>query len=560
MTGDSVTKPTESSELEQKLRQLRELFVAQLPARIDGLFSLNQRLAESVENQQSLTELLQATHSLAGAGGTFGYPRLSDQARILEHALARYLRNDKPLDESARQAISAGLEKLKELSLQGPEEEGPHPRPRSASMSPAVAGRTAQQNLLYIVGDDPLFAQELAVRLSRYGYQTECLHSASATSEALNRKIPCAMLIDVALQEGDTTGLDLVAGLVALRTHSVPLFFISERDDCAARLACLRAGGREYFTRPIDIARVVEKLDVLNSESTQASCRVLIVEDVEVLAQHYALVLRSAGHEVTIVNSVHLLFEALSHEKVELILMDLHMPECNGLEAAQMIRQIDDYVGVPIVFLSTESKIGEQLKAMKIGGDEFLHKPIRDDHLIAAVEIRARRFRNLRLLMVHDGLTGLLNHHTLDNELGRELSRAQRDNSEMAFVLLAIDHFKRINDQYGHRTGDKVLKSLARKLGQRLRKSDIIARYGGEQFAVILPSSTEQEVFSLIDDIRLDFSRLEQLHATGSFQVSFSAGIAYSRENKTQEEIVRAADSALYEARRQGRNRVVFAE
>ena len=549
-----------SNELEQKLRHLRELFRVQLPARMDGLFSLNQQLAESVKNQQPLIELHQATHSLAGAGGTFGYPRLSDQARILEHTLARYLRNDEPLDESARQAISAGLEKLLQLSRLSPEEEGLQHQSRVAPQPQAVADPTVQRNLLYIVGDDPLFAQELAVQLSHYGYQAECFDSAAATSEALNRKPPCAMLIDVALQEGDASGLDLVTGLVAFRLHSVPLFFISERDDCTARLACLRAGGREYFTRPIDVARVAEKLDVLNSEPTQASYRVLIVEDVEVLAQHYALVLRSAGHEVTIVNSVHLLFEALSRERAELILMDLHMPECSGLEAAQLIRQIDDYVGVPIVFLSTESKIGEQLKAMKIGGDEFLHKPIRDDHLIAAVEIRARRFRNLRSLMARDGLTGLLNHRMLNNELERELSRAQCDNSEMAFVLLAIDHFQRINDQYGHQTGDRVLKSLARNLGQRLRKSDIIARYGGEQFAVILPSSTEQEVFSLIDDIRLDFSRLEQLHATGSFQVSFSAGIAYSRENKTQEEIVRAADSALYEARRQGRNRVVFAE
>ncbi|MBC8211957.1 MAG: diguanylate cyclase [Gammaproteobacteria bacterium] len=545
----------QDSGLVEKLQQLKQEFRAQLPERMDKLQTLYQHLVTQPDNPGVLVELHKAAHSLAGAGGSFGYHQLSDQARILEHCLSKLISAPDSADKKDLEVIKQKLHKLVTLSLAEPELESETTK-IPLVFDPEYA-RAEAENLLYIVDDDQFFAHDLATRLTQYGYAVECYYSATEAARAVNRRIPFAMLIDVILPEGDTAGPDLVAKLAALKTYSVPLYFMSVRNDWEARLACVRAGSKEYFTKPVDINKLIDKLDQLRTQSNEDCYRILIVEDVEVLAQHYALVLRSAGHKVSIVTRVRFLFNTLTNEKAELILMDLHMPDCSGIEAAKMIRQIDEYVDVPIVFLSTESEVGEQLKAMKIGGDEFLHKPIRDDHLVAAVEIRAKRFRNLRTLMVRDSLTGLINHIALNHELERELARALREKTEMAFVMLDLDHFKNVNDQYGHQIGDKVLKTLARVLKQRLRKSDIIARYGGEEFGIILPSSPAFEAIKLIEKIRQEFSALEHFHETGSFNVSFSAGIAYSTTYHTLEDIVHAADNGLYQAKAQGRNCVV---
>ncbi len=544
-----------SKELNNKLNHLRELFKQQLPERISHIIETNKALKVEQTNATVLNELHKISHSLAGAGGTFGYHQLSEQSRVLEEYVNNLLFEKKIPGVNDLEIISEMVAELTELANHEPE---PNHIESNRLVSVKSDYKMADEdNLIYVIEDDKELALDLAAKLMQFGYKVECYHSATEAVAALKIRIPFAMIIDVILPEGPLAGPGFVTDLEVLRDCLVPLFFMSIRNDWEARLACVRAGSMEYFTKPIDINLLIDKLDLLSDLGHEDPYRVLIVEDVDVLAQHYALVLKGAGHDVTVVTDVRHLLENLTRQKAELILMDLYMPECTGIEAAKMIRQIDDYVDVPIVFLSTESEVGEQLKALKIGGDEFLHKPIRDDHLIAAVSIRARRFRHLRSLMVRDSLTGLINHIALSHELEREISRSTREKGELSFVMLDIDYFKGVNDQYGHQAGDKVLKSLARILIQRLRKSDIIARYGGEEFGLILPGTRAAEAFNIIDQIRQDFSLVNQYSDKGSFNVTFSAGISSCPKYTTVDDIVGAADNSLYQAKRRGRNCVV---
>jgi PleD family two-component response regulator len=137
-----------------------------------------------------------------------------------------------------------------------------------------------------------------------------------------------------------------------------------------------------------------------------------------------------------------------------------------------VLRQQEGYVGTPIVYLSTEEGIEEQIDAINAGGDEFLTKPIAPRHLVAAVAARARRGRVLATRIAYDGLTGLLNHSHLKQQVEIELSRAARERWEVAYAMIDLDRFKSINDAFGHAAGDRLLKSLARLLRQRLRSSD----------------------------------------------------------------------------------------
>jgi diguanylate cyclase (GGDEF)-like protein len=237
------------------------------------------------------------------------------------------------------------------------------------------------------------------------------------------------------------------------------------------------------------------------------------------------------------------------------------MPQCSGIELAQVIRQQDPFVSIPIVFLSAEDDTDKQLIAMSGGGDDFLTKPISAHHLISAVIARAIRSRTLRSEMIEDSLTGLLNHTRILEQLDLEIVRSKRNASPLSFAMIDIDHFKTINDSHGHPVGDRVIKGLARLLKQRLRKMDSIGRYGGEEFAIIFPQTEGKELLNKLEEIRRGFSKL--LHRSADplieFSATFSIGLAQLTDTiNTVDKMVQAADKALYMAKEQGRNCTVF--
>ncbi|WP_322512592.1 diguanylate cyclase, partial [Chloroflexus sp.] len=218
----------------------------------------------------------------------------------------------------------------------------------------------------------------------------------------------------------------------------------------------------------------------------------------------------------------------------------------------------DRYVGMPIVFLSAETNRSQQQSALLLGADDFLAKPISPEDLVAAIAARAGRARYVQRFLIRDSLTGLLNHQAVESELAREFARAERLQQPLSIAIIDIDHFKRVNDTYGHVVGDQVLRSFARLLQQRLRKSDLIGRHGGEEFLVALPNTSVIEARTLIDTIRNSFAALRHYGTSGMFSVTFSAGIAGYPQHRSQIGAMQAADAALYQAKRAGRNRVVL--
>lgn len=161
--------------------------------------------------------------------------------------------------------------------------------------------------------------------------------------------------------------------------------------------------------------------------------------------------------------------------------------------------------------------------------------------------------------MVRDSLTGLFNHTAIQDQLVLEVARANRQGISLAVAMIDIDYFKRVNDTYGHQAGDRVIKSLSRLLKQRLRETDIVGRYGGEEFVVILNNANGLVAVEVLDAIRKDFARLYHYAEGAEFSVTFSCGIADISCFNDALKLGDAADSALYKAKRLGRNRVVLA-
>jgi diguanylate cyclase (GGDEF)-like protein len=244
----------------------------------------------------------------------------------------------------------------------------------------------------------------------------------------------------------------------------------------------------------------------------------------------------------------------------DLILMDTAMPEINGTDLAKIIRQIDEYISIPIIFLSNDDDFNKRIEALDLGADDFLIKPIKASHLMAVVRSRLERLKSLQSYMVRDSLTNLLNHTTFRSVLSKEVSRCNRQNTRIALAMMDIDHFKNVNDMYGHSAGDRVLKSLARLLKQRLRGSDTIGRYGGDEFVTLLLDCEAEQAFKIMDEIRLIFSEIKFYpNDESNLSVTMSCGISTFPEFPNAQILSDAADQALYKAKDSGRNMIKIA-
>jgi diguanylate cyclase (GGDEF)-like protein len=214
-------------------------------------------------------------------------------------------------------------------------------------------------------------------------------------------------------------------------------------------------------------------------------------------------------------------------------------------------------MGLPIVFLSSETDRKKQFSAMRVGAEGFLTKPIEPDYLVTSVALRAERMRALRSLMMRDSLTGLFNHTAITQFLDSAIAAARRQKQTVCFAMIDVDHFKSVNDSYGHPVGDQVLLALARVLQQRLRQTDLVGRYGGEEFAVILHDVTLKKAEQIMQQLREDFSRVMFHAGSKDFFCTFSCGVSAFPQLDSMEAVREAADKVMYQAKHAGRNRVM---
>ena len=420
--------------------------------------------------------------------------------------------------------------------------------------------RTFLRTPIYIALNNQEFANRIISQLDFFGFRSISFEKTENLIHTSGQNKPETIVMDVDFGAGSLSGIDAAETLQAKHETPIPIIYLSEeKDDIQTRLRASRSGGEEFFFPTVDPGQLIEKIERYTHASPQDPYRVLVVDDSQSQARYIDNVLKKAGMQPFTITDPMKILLALEEFQPEIIIMDMYMPGCTGMELARVIRQQDRFHSVPIIYLSAEDDLNKQLHAMSQGGDDFLTKPIDPKHLTSTIHNRGRRARSLLALMIRDSLTGLYNHtHTL-HLLELELNKAKDKGQPLSFVMLDLDHFKKINDNYGHPMGDRVIKSLSLFLKQRLRKTDHIGRYGGEEFAVVLPNTGESDAKTIMSEIRERFSNLPQPHGNSSFTVSFSCGIATYQAGKIEgnaKEICEKADQALYQAKHEGRNTV----
>jgi len=491
-----------------------------------------------------LERLQISLRNLAGSGGTFGFPAVSDAAKRGEHLLTEALQQRLVWNDATQQLLATAFADLESAVNEARAADEPAPALKSAAEPRRILSYAPDSRLDY-----------LSTPLMEFGFQVHGVKRRQGLLRELHAPDLGAILADYSL----ACLQDLASARQELGSLP-PVVFCAEQDDFAARLAALRNGGRAFFLSPVDPGELLACLAELTMPVEGAHYRVLLIDDDTEVGGFHGLLLEKAGLKVRVVKRAADALPLLGEFSPEVIVTDLYMPDCDGLELAALLRQIPQAIGIPIIFLSSEQRLDFQMQAAHhSGGNDFLTKPVKPERLLAAVMSNAQRYRATRGLMARDSLTGLFNHSATHDLLETELLRARREKTPLSFALLDLDYFKRVNDGFGHTAGDRVLKSLAHLLTQRLRRSDIVGRVGGEEFGLILPATTAQDALRVLDDLRERFARLSHHGPQGEFRVELSAGVAELRAEEDAITLETRADSALYAAKRAGRNRVMTA-
>lgn len=544
-----------SDDIQDKLALLKQSYRDQLPAKIDEIkvAAVLPGAGDVSDIRLYLETLGRLAHKLAGSGATFGFPDISSTARNLEHACDSAL-NDQSLSFSgAEEATSSFL-----VSLMGAVEEALVDGTLDAGIDEFPEPEENAEKILLFISNNKEDAGRLTEEVENSGFAVSHLKHGIELECAINDRNPSAIVFDVSNGENDEAELLKIDQIRKQGAFDGPLVVMSDSGDFRFRLLAVRVKADGYIPKPFLTSDLIDVIDQHLIPAGADDFRILIVDDDQSTARFTEVILQGAGMIVTSLSEPERILDVLDDFGPELILMDLYMPVCNGQELAEVVRQQEIFAAIPIVFLSGEVNIEKQLTAMRSGGDDFLTKPIKPHHLISSIRTRGRRFRMLRSRMVRDSMTGLLNHTATHEFLDNEIARAYRNTTTLSVVAIDIDHFKSVNDTYGHAVGDQVIKSLSRLLRQRLRSNDVIGRMGGEEFAAVLSETGIDRAEDVFNGIRQAFSEIEFPSGDRKFSVTISCGISQYPVHTSSAGLLEAADRALYEAKNTGRNKVVL--
>jgi diguanylate cyclase (GGDEF)-like protein len=549
-----------SASLTKKLELLSDAYAARLDGKLTDLKAAVDVIAvdglsEIVKN--ALFDVRDQSHKLAGSAGSFGFVELGDAARNLEHFCQTFI--DFGSSPTASECLK--IRGLFEEVLNGTD------RSQCAQQSEtgleelnaddAGAEEASDNKNILLIESDVEQADLLKSGLGAFGYQVDVIDEPSMVQDAILSGRPAAVILDLEYSIGRTSTVEALREFQMSSNLDCPLIVVTGESDFETRLAAVRAGCNQLLTRPVRLTETVRLLDEMTAASEIMPERVLVIDDDTDILDYVKSTLELAGMIVETLSDPSMTLRVMDDFNPELLLIDLWMPQCNGKELAAVIRQMSENSGISIVFLSGETDLEIQSDAVSVGADDFLTKPIDSEQLVAAVRSRVKRFRVLRDLMTRDSLTNLYNHATTRQLLEAELSRARRSGGPVTFAMLDIDHFKVVNDTYGHRAGDAVIKALTGVLTHRLRKSDIVGRLGGEEFGAVLPDTSAAQARSVLESIRIAFEEVSQNTAGAEAPITVSCGIAEFPEFRSASDLSDAADRALYEAKSTGRNKVV---
>jgi diguanylate cyclase (GGDEF)-like protein len=305
---------------------------------------------------------------------------------------------------------------------------------------------------------------------------------------------------------------------------------------------------------------------------------VLLVEDDPIQADVTKEILVKAGYDVLWAKDGINAIKIVKKDKPDIILLDVILPGLDGHEVCRWLKLEETTKGIPVIMLTIKKDLEDKISGLQVGADDYLPKPYNELELNARIYASLRtkslqdelRMKNRQLeelltkveyMAITDALTGLYNRRRFHETLSKEFERSKRYSSPFSLIIMDLDHFKRINDNYGHQTGDSVLQEMAKIIRKNIRDIDTAARFGGEEFILLAPNTTPQDAITASERIRTNtennsFAGLNNENLTVSIGISGLPDKSIDNEDK----LIKCADIALYRAKKNGRNRIEISD
>lgn len=289
--------------------------------------------------------------------------------------------------------------------------------------------------------------------------------------------------------------------------------------------------------------------------------KILVVDDNQNNLRLLQDILEDETYEVITIDDSLSVLDVACKIKPDLILLDIMMPNMDGFEVCRRIKTHPEINDIPIIMVTAKSDGIDLKNAFDLGAVDYIKKPFDEMEIIARVQsvLRLKHNQdNLKEKASKDGLTGIYNHALLIELFEKEYLKAKRASESLAFVMLDIDHFKLVNDTYGHTGGDIVLQELVKILNNSIRENDLVGRYGGEEFSIVLGKATCEDTFDICERIRKNVESHDFQIGELTIHVTISVGFYYkaSEDTISSSEMIKLADEALYKAKQSGRNKV----
>ncbi|MCB9964018.1 MAG: PleD family two-component system response regulator [Rhodospirillales bacterium] len=438
----------------------------------------------------------------------------------------------------------------------------------------------------------------LEARLNSEYYDVLTATSGAEALEKVASDSPDMVLLDIMMPGMD--GFEVCRKIKENpRTAHIPVVMVTALTEAEDRVRGLEAGADDFLSKPINdtalMARVrslirlkitvdewrvrentANQLGVANDQVTAMKepvehARVLIIEDQDFEVEKLSGVLQRDRDDCIAAAGGAEAMRHIQAEPFDLVIVSLNLEEEDGLRLCSHLRSNEKTRATPIIMIGLEDGMDKIARGLEMGVHDYILRPVDRNEFLARArtQIRRKRFQdrlrsnyeNNLSMAVTDPLTGLYNRRYMETHLSQLLSRQEAHKKPLGILLLDIDHFKKVNDTYGHHVGDEVLKEFSRRVSDSLRSFDLVARLGGEEFVVILPDVTEEKAHFIAERLRASIAE-EPISCgtdTGYLSITTSVGgMIVHNGGHSVESVLERADKCLYEAKENGRNRTFF--
>jgi len=447
--------------LDEAMLGLQREYLAGFPERLEELRT--DIAAFRALRPEAAASLRLRFHRLAGSGGSYGFPEISVVAREMEQWMA-----DKPAPGEAPR-LDQAIDRLAVLFRQAQARLGNQPRPSSTPLRATV-----------ILPPSPE-VERLVQALGVEGYEVRLGQRDEDPAELPPGGRPDLLVIGTAAGQGDPSAIASVWTGRLARPRAVVLIETLRAVD---RLRAIASG----VDAVVAVERMLEDLPRYARTLAQAGAppsKVLLVEHDADRAADVTRCLEDANIRVVRCPLAQAVQELLEREVPDLMLLATRLPDGNGATVARIVREDPRFRLMPIVFTGPD-EVPERVAALQAGAEDYLPSPPNAELLLQTVIVRAERGRRLRELILRDALTGLLNHASLLAELEFAVDYGRRHGGPLSLLVFDLDRFHEVNERFGHLVGDQVLRHVANVFRSNVRASDLIGRFGGEEFAMVL--------------------------------------------------------------------------